>query len=143
MGTAVSLRKGSNDEMPLWIQYLNHFKMHPVKRGLAPIIRDTLQATGEPQTALAVHRIDEYYRGEYRLSGAGGISTLYFLVHLYHLVFDVAKFLSCDGPLQDVLVQLAVELQQLPERWCAMNDVRYSLPQWRVVILNLTGNNRT
>ena len=95
----------------------------------------------ESQTALAAHRIDDYYRGGFRHSGR---DTVYFLVHLYYLILNVTKFLPCDGPLQGILVQLAVELQKLPEMWCTMNDVRYPpSPQRPVVILILTGNHRT
>lgn len=141
METASGLNEGSHVGMPLWIQYLNQMAWLSVWRNLGWIIRDTLQATGVSQTALAAHRIDDYYRGGFRHSGR---DTVYFLVHLYYLIFNVAKFLPCDGPLQDILVQLAVELQKLPKIWRAMNDVRYPpSPQWPVVILILIGNYRT
>ena len=95
----------------------------------------------ESQTALAAHRIDDHYRGGFRHSVR---ETVYFLVHLYYLIFNVVKFLPCDGPLQDILVQLAIELQKLPEMWRTMNDVRYPpSPQRPVVILILIGNYRT
>lgn len=125
METTGSLDEGSNFGIPLWIQYLNRMEWLSVWRYLGWIIRDALQATGESQIALAARRIDDYYRGGFRRSGG---DTVYFLVHLYYLIFNVAKFLPYDGPLQDILVRLAVELQKLPETWCALNDVRNSLP---------------
>ena len=123
-----------------WISYLEDEMAgakadDPVSYCLAQILRDTLLHTGKPHAVAAAQRIDTYYRYEFLSSDSllmslEGNGTAGFLCKLYHLIFCVARFITC-GPPQEVLVQLLVELRKLPPTSCRLWNVCYSLPHCR------------
>lgn len=143
METVNILGKGSNHEVEPWIKYLDDELKETkgadsVSYRLAQIVRDTLLSTGESRIIKATQRIDSYYQYEYLASDSllkspqgNGMAT--FLYDLYHFVINIICLIPFDDPNQDVLVELLVELHQLPPALCGYLGVCYSLSSGRLL----------
>ena len=127
MLTTGNLDQWAKDGKPVWVQFLDRVKtMDPVMHFFALTVQDALQLPGKSRAVWAAHRVNDYYSGGYRCSGR---DSSFFLAHLYYLIFSVAKFIPCGGPLQGALVELIVQLRKLPETKCLIDGVRNCLPR--------------
>ena len=125
-----------NSEQP-WIAFLDAqvaaSDLYPVEYSLFKLLRSVLLSTDQAAIAEAAQHIDSYYHDEYlpydplmRFEDDKGVGG--FLNSLYELIYDLARLIPFNNSQQDVLIQLIVELRNLPPKPFKIWNVCLSMP---------------
>lgn len=136
---------GVNSEQP-WIAFLDAqlaaSDPHPVEYSLFKLLRSVLLSTDQAAIAEAAQQVDSYYHDEYlpyemRFEDDKGMGG--FLNSLYELIYDLARLITFNNSLQGVLIQLIVELRNLPPKLLKIWNVCFSMtPLQSRIILTLS-----